>query len=112
MKRKSKADELVITHVKGGGPGGQNRNKRATGIRIEHLSTGIRVVATERRSQQMNLSNALERLERKLDAKMKKPTPRKKTHPSAGSQKRRVQRKQLHGAKKKLRGNKNNQWDE
>lgn len=112
MKRKNKTEELKITHLKGGGPGGQNRNKRATGIRIEHLSTGIRVVATERRSQQMNLSNALERLEKKLDAKMKKPKARKKTHPSAGSQRRRVTGKQLHGAKKRLRSNKNNQWDE
>ncbi len=32
-----KETDLEIVHLKGSGPGGQNRNKRQTGIRITHL---------------------------------------------------------------------------
>ena len=112
MKRKIKNTELKITHVKGGGPGGQNRNKRSTGVRVEHLTTGIRAVATERRSQQMNLQNALERLSNKLEIKLKRPKERKATAPSASSQRHRLREKERHAERKRLRGKKRDQWDD
>ncbi len=45
-----------------GGPGGQHRNKVASAVRLVHRPTGFTVTATERRSQQENRANALDRL--------------------------------------------------
>ena len=53
-------DDIEITYVKSGGPGGQHRNKRETGVRIVHVPTGIVVTATERRERPLNLALALE----------------------------------------------------
>jgi protein subunit release factor B len=45
-----------------GGPGGQHRNKVATGVRLWHRPSGVVVTATERRSQSANREVAYERL--------------------------------------------------
>jgi|688.fasta_scaffold58377_4 protein subunit release factor B len=104
-------NELSITHLKGSGPGGQNRNKRMSGVRVEHLPTGIVVVATERRSQQQNLSAALERLNEKLRRLVFRPKKRIKTKATISSQKKRLSFKKAHSLKKKLRGNSGDQVD-
>lgn len=103
--------DLSIEHLKGSGPGGQNRNKRLTGVRIEHIPTGITVVATERRSQKMNLDAALVRLEEKLAKHFFKPLPRKKSVPSRQSKKNRLDSKKKIAQKKLLRSKKKLQWD-
>jgi ribosome-associated protein len=44
------------------GPGGQNRNRVETGVRLTHRPSGLWVIATERRSQYANRERAFERL--------------------------------------------------
>ena len=82
--------ELEITWVRAGGPGGQHRNKKETGVRVRHVPTGIVVVATERRERARNLDLALERLEERLAARRRRPKPRKKTRPTRASKERRL----------------------
>jgi len=98
-----KKKEFEIQHVKGSGPGGQHRNKRQTGILIKHVPTGITVRSTERRSQRQNLSEALDRLESKVEAHFYRPPKRRKTKKSKASQQERLRHKARHGAKKSLR---------
>src|SRR5262249_33950407 len=95
--------DLEITHLKGSGPGGQNRNKRMSGVRVVHLPTGITVVATERRSQHQNLEAALERLEEKIRRHFYRPPSRKPTHKTRGSDERRIQAKKVRSAVKRDR---------
>lgn len=110
MNSKNKRS-LEITHLKGSGPGGQNKNKRMSGVRVRHNLTGITVIATERRSQKQNLEKALERLENKLKKQFAVPKKRKKSVPSKGSIEKRLKSKKHAASKKKLRANKTGQWD-
>lgn len=54
--------DFVIEHTRGSGPGGQHRNKSATGRRITHPESGVSVNATDGRSAEQNLRNAFRRL--------------------------------------------------
>ena len=60
------ADKLLaecdVQRVRRSGPGGQHRNKVETGIVLTHRPSGVRVEATERRSQQENLQQAVKQM--------------------------------------------------
>jgi len=85
------------------GPGGQHRNKTASGVRLTHSPTEISVTATERRSQARNRSAALQRLRDGLRRLTFVPKPRRKTKPSRSSQQKRLDSKKRLGLKKALR---------
>jgi protein subunit release factor B len=102
------SDELLLRECEesffvASGPGGQHRNKTASGVRLTHGPTGLSVTATERRSQAQNRGAALERLRAGLQALGVEPKRRRKTKPTRGSQERRIQAKKRQGEKKKQR---------
>lgn len=110
MTRKAILNQLEITFIKGSGPGGQNRNKRFSGVRVRDPLTGLVGTATERRSQNQNLNKALERLEEKIEKRAFKPKVRKKTVPNQSNRKQRVFDKKARGQIKKLRSKKSDEW--
>lgn len=63
--RRTKTD-FAVQHIRGSGPGGQHRNKVATGVRITDRITGISAVATDSRSQTDNKASAFRKLGRAL----------------------------------------------
>ena len=58
--------DCQVTRTRGSGPGGQHRNKVETAIVVEHLPSGLRGEASERRSQDQNRRQAIHRLRIKL----------------------------------------------
>ena len=76
-----------------GGPGGQHRNRVATGVRLRHRPSGLVVTATERRSQAANRRVALQRLAERLARAAVVRRPRHATQPTAGSQRERLETK-------------------
>ena len=54
--------DLEVQTFRAGGPGGQNQNKRNTGVRIIHKESGATGEARDQRSQLQNKKNALRRL--------------------------------------------------
>jgi peptide chain release factor 1 len=59
-------NDLIVTSLKGSGPGGQHKNKRETGIRMEHRATGVTVRATREKSQLRNRQKAFRLLAHSL----------------------------------------------
>ena len=96
--------ECDIEFFVAGGPGGQHRNKTASGVRLRHRPTGVVAVATERRSQHQNRAAALSRLFMKLVRLAAKPAPRKKTRPGAATRARRLEAKRRRAKTKAARG--------
>jgi ribosome-associated protein len=86
-----------------GGPGGQHRNKVATGVRLRHRPSGLVVTATERRSQAANREVAFERLAARLNAAREVVAPRIATRPTAASRLRRQAAKRQRAGLKRLR---------
>ncbi len=83
-----------------GGPGGQHRNKTATGVRLIHVATGMAVTATERRSQSQNRGAALVRLRARLESLAREPKARRPTRPTRSANRRRLAAKKHESRKK------------
>ena len=86
--RASLERDCDMTFLFGTGPGGQNRNKVETGVRLVHRPTGLMVTATNRRSQHANREAAFERMAERLEEMQREVAPRVPTAPSAGSKER------------------------
>ncbi len=101
--RESLERDCDIEFFIAGGPGGQNRNKVATAVRLSHRPSGLVVTATERRSQARNRDVAYERLAARLEEAQREEVPRKPTRPSQASRERRMEEKRAASERKRLR---------
>lgn len=95
--------ECELEFFTAGGPGGQHRNRVATGVRLRHLPSGTVVTATERRSQAANRRVALQRLAQRLAAAAEVPLPRVPTRPSRAQRVRRLDHKRRQASRKAAR---------
>lgn len=119
--------DLQVQQVRSGGPGGQNVNKVATKIvlrwqiaegfltpdvadRLRQLAgsrfiepDAVQIAVQDTRSADRNLQLAYRRLRELVLAALHRPKPRKKTKPSAGSVRRRLESKNQRSEKKARR---------
>jgi protein subunit release factor B len=107
-------EDLVQTFHRSSGPGGQHVNKVSTAVTLLHKPSGLRVTASDSRSQSMNRKLAMERLlaewERRQAEKRQtrlaeiSKVRRQKAKRSRRTKRKLVEGKRLRGETKKLRG--------
>ena len=95
--------QVVIETYKSSGPGGQRKNKTETSVRLTHIPSGVRVIATEHRSQAQNRELAFERLRKRLLRLNRVRKHRIPTSVPRGAVERRKEGKKVYSAKKQLR---------
>lgn len=93
----------MIERLRVRGPGGQHRNVTESGVRLTHLPSGVRVLATESRSQHRNRETAFERLSVRLERLNRVPVPRVPTRSTGAAKERRLREKKRRQAAKRLR---------
>ena len=114
--------ELEVSFSPSGGPGGQHANRNATRVDLRfdvaasaafsdaqrervmsRVGPEVRISVDERRSQLRNREVAEERLAQRIREALHVERPRKKTKPTRGSQRRRVDAKKRRGDTKRQR---------
>ena len=121
-------DEISLEFVRASGPGGQNVNKVSTAVQLrfdaagtesldpevkERLlkiagnrvtDEGVVIIEAKRfRSQEKNRKDAIDRLIEMVRKAAVKPTPRRKTRPTAASREKRLSQKKRRSEVKRLR---------
>ena len=101
--RESLERDTEIEFFRGSGPGGQNRNKTETGVRLRHIPSGIVVETEDARSQAQNREHAFERLTARLEELNQPPKLRIPTKVPHASKRARLQEKHVRSARKQNR---------
>ncbi|MGH7145623.1 MAG: peptide chain release factor-like protein [Planctomycetota bacterium] len=83
------AGQCRFEYLKGSGPGGQNRNRRMTAVRLIHEPSGLVIFSCEQRTQGENRRVALERLREKLAERNRVVLPRIPTRTPRGARRQR-----------------------
>lgn len=94
--------DTEIEFFRGSGPGGQNRNKVESGVRLRHPS-GIVVEAEDARSQAQNREHAFDRLRTALEKLNHPPAPRIPTKVPKSEKRKRLGEKRVRSFKKQDR---------
>ena len=96
--------EVIVEAYRSRGPGGQHRNVTDSAVRLRHLPSGIRVTASDSRSQARNKDTAFARLIKRLRELNRVRKPRVPTRATRSSVERRIQEKKQHQQAKRRRG--------
>lgn len=121
--------ELQQQFIRASGPGGQNVNKVATAVQLRFDAAnspslpdtvrermirlggkritrdGVLIIEARRfRTQERNRQDAIDRLVEFIRKAAERPKTRRKTKPSLGSKRRRLETKRRHSETKRLRG--------
>jgi protein subunit release factor B len=104
LDRATLETEVRLDVMRASGAGGQHLHKTESAVRLTHFPSGVVVLASDTRSQQMNRELAFERLIERLRKLNFVPKKRKKTKPTFAAKKRRLEGKRREGSTKRLRG--------
>ena len=96
--------EVIVEAYRSGGPGGQHRNVTDSAVRLRHLPSGVRVTASDSRSQVRNKDIAFARLIERLRELNRVRKPRVPTRATKSSIERRIHEKKQHQQAKRRRG--------
>jgi ribosome-associated protein len=103
LDRETLEREVRVDTMRASGPGGQHLHKTESAVRLTHWPSGVVVAVSDTRSQIRNREIAFERLVERLRKLNQVPKKRKKTRPSLGVKKRRLEGKRQAGEAKRRR---------
>ena len=96
-------NECDVETLSGSTKGGQRANKVETAVRLTHRPTGTVVNERSSRSQFRNKALAVQEMRRRLEEATKPVKVRRKTQPTRGSKRRRLDAKRQRAEKKAMR---------